>query len=122
MSISFRALIRSFRYAFRGLQFVWMQEQNFRIQTFVAMVVVVGMIIFHVHPWEAIALIFVMTMVLIMELLNTIVEHIIDILKPRLHHYIGTLKDMMAAAVVLASFAAVIVGVIIFLPYFISLF
>ena len=55
--------------------------------------------------------------VLIMELINTIMERVVDILKPRVHPYVRLIKDLMAASVLLASILAVIVGLIIFIPY-----
>ena len=52
-----------------------------------------------------------------MELANSAVERVTDILKPRIHDYAKEIKDIMAAAVFLASFVAAVVGLIIFLPY-----
>jgi len=75
------------------------------------------MFYFRVKPWETVALVLVIVSVLVLELLNTIFEHLSDILKPRLHHYINIIKDLMAAAVLLASLGAIVVGLIIFWPY-----
>ena len=75
------------------------------------------MVYFQVKVWEAVALIIVMGMVLILELVNTIFEKIVDILKPRIHHYVEVIKDIMATAVLMASVGAAIVGIIIFYPY-----
>jgi len=55
--------------------------------------------------------------VLIMELINTVFERVVDILKPRIHPYARVIKDLMAATVLITSIVAVIVGVIIFYPY-----
>lgn len=41
-----------------------------------------------------------------------------DILEPRVHPYAKTVKDMMAAAVLIASIGAAFVGVVIFWSYF----
>lgn len=60
--------------------------------------------------------------VLITELTNTVVERVVDILKPRIHPYARLVKDIMAAVVLISSIMAVVVGVIIFYPYFRSLF
>jgi len=56
--------------------------------------------------------------VLILELINTVVERVVDILKPRIHPYARLIKDLMAAVVLISSIVAVIVGIIIFYPYF----
>jgi undecaprenol kinase len=59
--------------------------------------------------------------VLAMELLNTALEYFTDLLKPRLHHYVLVIKDTMAAAVLITSLGALIIGLIIFIPHFIRL-
>ncbi len=55
--------------------------------------------------------------VLGMELANTALERVIDMLKPRVHPYARIVKDVMAGAVLLVSFVALLIGVLIFLPY-----
>jgi diacylglycerol kinase len=57
-----------------------------------------------------------------MELLNTALEYFTDLLKPRLHHYVSLIKDIMAAAVLLTALGSAVIGLIIFLPHFIKLF
>ena len=62
-------------------------------------------------------LILMVSMVLILELMNTLVERFIDIAKPRLHNYVKIIKDTMAAVVLTASIVSVIIGILIFYPY-----
>lgn len=110
-------LIKSFQYALKGLMSAWKREQNFRIQVAVSVVVIIGMILLRVRTWEAVALLLVIGSVLILELINTIFEALVDILKPRMHHYVAIIKDLMAAAVFLASLGAMIIGILILGPY-----
>lgn len=117
MWIKLRTLTKSFRYARKGLAYTFRHEQNFRIQLLAAAGVIALMLVFGVKQWEAIALIFVICAVLFTELLNTVLERLVDILRPRLHHYSEIIKDMMAAAVFVTSFGALLVGIIIFYPY-----
>lgn len=109
------------RYAARGLAHVFRSEQNFRIQIAIAVVVLLLMLVFRMNPLDAVAILFVMCAVLVLEILNTVVERFVDILKPRLNTYSQIIKDMMAGAVFLASFGAALVGAIIFYPYIYSL-
>ncbi len=109
--------IRSFKHALAGFKFVF-QEQNFKIQIFCGLIVIFLMFIFHLTRLEKVALIFVIVFVLVLESLNTIFEHLSDILKPRLHDYIMIIKDIMAAVVLMSSIGAVIIGLLIFWPYF----
>lgn len=115
-------LIKSFHYAMRGLRQVWQTEQNFRIQTLVSILVIIAMLLFRVPTWQAIILIMLIVFVLVLELMNTITEKIVDILKPRMHMYVQVIKDLMAAAVFVSAFGAAAIGLIIFLPYFVALF
>lgn len=110
-------LLRSFRYAFKGLRFAYREEQNFRVQLLIAVAAVILMISLPVTVQQAIILVMVIFGVLILELLNTAFERFVDILKPRLHYLVEVIKDVMAAAVFLASLGAVIIGLLIFLPY-----
>lgn len=82
-----------------------------------AALVILLMIIFPLRTLERIALSLVIAFVLVLELINTIIEKIVDILKPRIHHYVEIIKDMMAAAVLIASIGALVVGLLIFWPY-----
>ena len=56
-----------------------------------------------------------------MEIANSAVERVTDVLKPRIDGYVKDIKDIMAAAVMLSSLAAVIIGLIILGPPFIEL-
>jgi diacylglycerol kinase len=119
---SFQKLFKSFRYATRGLKYVLKNEQNFQIEILGGLFVVILMYLFPTRSLEKIALFIVIFAVLVMELINTIFERMVDMLKPRVHPYAQLVKDVMAAAVLLSSVGAVIVGVIIFWPYFQDLF
>lgn len=113
--------IRGLKYAFNGLSYIW-QEQNFRIQFAISLVVIFFMFYFGLGRLEKVAIFFVIIFVLILESLNTIFERLSDILKPRLHEYVHIIKDIMAAIVLIASFGAIIIGLLIFLPYLSAIF
>ena len=117
MFINFKHLQQSFGHAFKGLFYVWRVEQNFRLQVTAAIVIVIVGLVLKIDALEFALLILVTLIVLVLELLNTIFEHLLDIVKPRLHSYVKIMKDIMAAAVLISSIAAIIVGVLIFLPH-----
>ena len=112
---------QSLRDALRGLVYVFRTEQNFRLQTLGGAVALALAVIFQVPTWQAVFIIFLIAAVITMELLNTALEHFTDLLKPRLHHYVMAIKDIMAAAVLVTSLGALLIGLIIFIPYFIKL-
>ena len=118
--IKTKRLIKSFTYAFRGFKKTFQEEQNLKIQSFVALIVAGLGVYFHISHTEWLFLVLVIGLVLLMEFANSAVERVTDVLKPRIHDYVKEIKDIMAAAVLLASVMAVIVGLIIFLPYLFS--
>lgn len=102
----------------RGFWYVVKHEQNVRLQLAASVVVIVLMVYFQVRLWQAIILFGVMVLVLTLELINTVFEKLIDVLQPRIHYYVEIIKDVMAAAVLISSIGALIIGILIFAPYF----
>jgi diacylglycerol kinase len=109
---------RSFSHAINGLLYAVKRERNFRIELGIALLVLFFIFLFKIKNWEAIVLILMIMWVLIMELINTVLERVVDILKPKIHPYARLIKDLMAAVVLISAVVAVIVGIIIFYPHF----
>lgn len=107
--------------AIRGFKYVLKNERNFQIELIFAILVLVLMLVFDMSAWERILIIFMMSWVLAAELINTVVERISDLLKPRIHPYARLIKDIMAAAVLVSAVASVLIGSIVFWPYFMEL-
>lgn len=110
-------MIFSFKNAFRGLIYVIKREKNFRIELLFAVVVLFSMLVIDLQKWEKIILILVIFTVLILEMLNTSVERMVNLFKPKLHPYARAIKDIMAGAVLLASIGSIIIALMIFLPH-----
>lgn len=108
---------KSFFHAWRGLTYAIKNEKNFQNELAVGFLVVIAMIYFRVTMPEMVVLTLVVVGVLIMELMNTIMERVVDILKPRVHPYARLIKDLMAASVLSCSILAIIIGLIILVPY-----
>lgn len=119
--IRFRRLLKSFKYAISGLLYVLKEEQNFRIHILATIIVVILIFTLEVSEYEAFILIISISLVLIGELVNSVFERIVDILKPRLHPYAEKVKDMMAAIVLIASLSSIILGLWIFVPKILAL-
>jgi len=115
--LNLKSLFRSFRYALKGVAQIFREEQNFRLQVLAGLLVLILAILVKVKIWEAIVLILVITLVLVLELINSIFERLVDVLKPRIHPYVQSIKDIMAATVLIASVVAVIIGILIFWSY-----
>ncbi|PIY97222.1 MAG: diacylglycerol kinase [Candidatus Kerfeldbacteria bacterium CG_4_10_14_0_8_um_filter_42_10] len=116
--INWKTLRKSFCYAGCGMRYAFKNEQSFRFQVFASVIVLILMFLFPLSAWERIVVILLIFMVLILELINTTFEKIVDILKPRVHFYAEVIKDLMAAVVLIASVGALVIGLYIFLPHF----
>lgn len=115
-----RRLLRSASHAVRGIFFTFKGERNFQLEVVVTFIVLLLMFWLPLTRMEDVVLVLTIVLVLGMELVNTAVERVMDILKPRVHPYARVIKDVMAGAVFLVSFGAVLIGLIIFLPYFLK--
>ena len=118
----FKVFRESLYNAVRGLNYVIKTERSFQIELVVAIIVILAASVLKIKGWEAIVLAGVIMWVLSAELINTVLEKIVDILKPRIHPYARIIKDIMAAVVLISSVVSIVVGLIIFLPYIKNLF
>jgi len=115
-------LIKSFTYAWRGLFKTFHEEQNLRIQTVFALLAMALGLFFRISQGEWLALVLAIGLVLILEIVNSAVERVTDVLKPRINTYVKEIKDIMAAGVMLASITAAVVGLVIFIPHLLALY
>jgi len=114
--LNIKRLLLSFKYALKGLFRVFKEEQNLRIQTVIAIAVISFSVVFNISRFEWLIVILLIGLVILMEIVNSAVERVTDMLKPRLNTYVKEIKDIMAAAVFFASLLAFIAGFIIFWP------
>jgi len=103
--------------AWCGLRAAYRTEQSFRIQVTVAVAVAVAGAIVGLTYLEWLFLVTAIGMVLSLELLNTMIEKTLDMVHPGYHEGVKLIKDISAAAVLLSSLAAVIVGLAVFLHH-----
>lgn len=115
------SFVTSCQYALRGLHYVYQHERSFRMQCMVALCALVGTVLFRFDIWECVLVLLLCASVLTLEVLNSAVEVVLDILKPRLSAQVGVAKDIMAGAVLLVSLCSAIVGLIVFVPHILEL-
>ena len=107
---------QAFLNAFRGLYVVLKTTRNIFVHILAAMLAVIFGFYYHVSNLEWLALVFAIGFVFVSETFNTAIEIDIDLTSPEYHPYARDTKDVAAAAVLLSSIVAVIIGLIIFLP------
>lgn len=111
-------MLKRLRYAFRGLVHVFQTETSFRFQVFAAFIVLLLMNVYALANWERIILLLLIGSVLVLEVVNSVLERLVDSFKPRVHPIVAEVKDMMAGAVLVSSLISAIVGLMIFWPFF----
>jgi diacylglycerol kinase len=107
---------KSFTYAWSGIKELLRTEHNTWIHLFLTIIAVILALVFNISIGEWTALIICMTMVWTAEIFNTCIEKLLDFISTDRHPQIKNIKDMAAAAVLMASWAAIIIGAIIFIP------
>lgn len=107
-------ILRKFIFAWDGLKAAVQSEQSVRIQLAVSVAVVLAGAILGLTKLEWLFVIASIGVVISLELLNTSIEKTLDLLHPEKHDSVKFIKDVSAAAVLVSSLAAVIVGLIIF--------
>ncbi len=118
---SFTSRLRSFKFAFSGLRALLVHEHNSRIHLLAGVFAIVMGIVLHISLVEWSVLVGIMALVIVAEILNSAIESLADHLSPQYNPKIKMVKDYCAAAVLIASFAALVIGIIIFLPKLLSL-
>ncbi len=109
-------LIHAFRYAFNGLWLFLQNETNGKIQTAIALLVVVAGFIFKISSTEWMILLLFIGLVIALEMINSAIEKICDLVEPDQHPVIKIVKDLSAGAVLWISLISVIAGLTIFIP------
>ncbi|MCS6786646.1 MAG: diacylglycerol kinase family protein [Thiobacillaceae bacterium] len=110
-----RGLAQAFVCAGRGIALA-ARQRNFRIHLTIAGAVVLAGLGLRITAVEWALVILCFGLVLGLEAANSALEALADRLHPAHDRMIGQAKDLAAGAVLLASLAAAVVGLIVFLP------
>ncbi len=110
-------LLKSFKYAFSGISYVLKTSRNFKIQLIFAFTSLMIGFLLEISQGNFVILIATIMSVLILEILNSSIESIVDlVVKKEFSSLAKISKDTSAGAVLLASINSVIIAVYIFVP------
>lgn len=115
--MQFLKMIRSFIPALLGLKSAFASENNIRFHLLAVIMVVAAGIYFHLPSGAWLWIVAAIGWVLTVEYMNTAIEKLTDIVSPQFDERAGNVKDIAAAAVLIATLTAIVIGVIIFFPY-----
>ncbi len=116
-----KSFVKSFKYALHGLRYAFAHERNFRLEIYCAFAVCVGALVFNISKLEWFIVIINIAAVLAVELINTAIENLCNMIHQSTHPTIKIIKDISAAAVVITALCAFVCGCIIFVPYIINI-
>jgi diacylglycerol kinase (ATP) len=122
MLTSKHSLAKSFGYAIEGVLTAIKKGRNFRIQISIGVLTVVTGFILSLTPTEWAILVLVISVVLILELVNTAIEAAVDMANPDISEQAKIAKDVSAGAVFISASMAIIIGALIFLPKIVAYF
>ena len=109
-------LIRSFAFALNGLKVCILKEANFKIHIFCSVLVTIAGLYFGIAPAEWLLVVICIGFVLSMEMINTAIEKLCNVIQNEIHPGIKITKDIAAGAVLLSAATAAVCGAIIFIP------
>ena len=116
-------VLKSFKYALSGISYVLKTSRNFKIQLIFAVTSLMIGFLLQISQSNYIILIATIMSVLILEILNTSIESIVNlVVKKEFSSLAKISKDTSAGAVLLASINSVIIALYIFVPKIGSLF
>lgn len=109
-------VIKSFPYAINGLKTALKNEPNFRVHLVFAFTAVAAGVILKLSLLELAVLILTIGFVIIMELINTMLEALVNLVSPEIKEHARIAKDVSAAAVLISAIISVAIGILLFLP------
>ena len=109
-------------YAFQGIWECIRDERNIRIHLTMTTLVIIGGIILHISLHEWIVCLILFGLVISLELVNTAVESVVDLVTDEKRPLAKKAKDTAAGAVLVSAIFAAIIGLIIFVPKLIDFF
>ena len=114
-------LSKTFGYAWEGILTGIRKERNMRIHTAAMILVVFAGTVLGLSATEWCICLILFGLVIALELVNTAVEAVVDLVTEEKKPLAKIAKDTAAGAVLFAAIISVIIGCIIFLPYVLEL-
>tara|TARA_B100000700_G_C14517161_1_gene611406 strand:- start:117 stop:539 length:423 start_codon:yes stop_codon:yes gene_type:complete len=110
-------LLASFHYAFQGIVYGLMTQRNLRIHLFLGTFAFILGLFLDLKSSDFALLALTITMVLVLELLNTSIEAVVNLsIGRRFHPLAKVAKDCAAASVLIASISSLLIGCLLLLP------
>ena len=109
-----RSFFESLRDCFHGIEYVLVNEDNFKREIIIGILALIACVILKVNKIEFTIIVITIALVLFAEIVNTAVEQVVDLITKDYNKEAGQIKDIAAGGVLLMSFISVVVGLLIF--------
>ena len=120
---STKRFLKSFKYAGQGIKYAFYHEQNIIVMLFAGIIAVTLGILFEISYVERLVILVLIGVILAMEMMNTAIEACVNLHDGnKKSHYGKVAKDCASGAVAIASVLALIIGLLIFIPYILEMF
>ena len=111
-----KRLVNSFKYAFQGIKQTYIGEQNLKVHTFIAVLVLVFGFFLKISYIEWLVCLVLIGLVLMAEFFNTAIEYVVDLASPKVHPLAKAAKDTASAGVLMMAIISALIGGVIFIP------
>lgn len=108
--------MKRFKAAFNGISTTFKSEQNMKVHFVATIIVIICGILLNISAIEWSLLILSIGTVFAAEIFNTAIEWISNFIEPNHNQKIGAIKDAAAGGVLVLTFSATLIGLIIFIP------
>lgn len=112
-----KKFLSGFVHAFNGIRKAFQEQRNVKVQVCCGVAVIISGFYFHISMPEWIIVLVMNALVISLELVNTAIENLVDLITIERKPLAGKIKDIAAGAVLLSAFVSVIVGFLIFSKY-----
>lgn len=113
--------MKRFQYPIQGFMTLLKKDINFVLHIVAAFIVIIVAFALGINKYEWLFVVVAIFSVLFMEVINTSVEYVVDLVTDDYHELAKHAKDTAAFAVLLTSMMSAIIGIIIFLPKILNL-
>lgn len=120
---SFKRFVKSFGFAQEGIRYAFYHEQNIIVMLALGIIALILGLVFKITYTERLVILLLIGFILALELMNTAIEATVNLHDGNKKSKYGKVaKDCASGAVAIASIFALIIGLLIYLPYIIKLF
>jgi diacylglycerol kinase len=114
------SFFKSVSFAVNGLKLAW-HEKHFKIHLAATALSIALGFLFDIEIMEWFVILICIGAVLALEMINTSIEHLVDLVEPNYNPKAGAIKDLAAGAVLVFSIISALIGIMIFGKYILAL-